>query len=300
MKQPISVLLVPIVLAILFLLSNAPLTPLAAQTGQTAQTAKTTQTVQISQGTSGRLILPTFSSSPDPRAVEAWKENKFSMFIHFGIYSALAGVWEGRPVTRGLSEQIQAHAGIYSDTYAHVADSFDPVRWNADSIALLAKDAGMRSIVITSKHHDGFCMFHSAYTDFNIVDATPFKRDVVKELSDACKRHGLRFGVYFSLIDWHFPQASPISSHNSDFITPEHHQYNMRQVTELMTKYGTISEIWFDMGSQSASQSKELADLVHSLQPDCMISSRIGNDQGDFTVMGDNQEPNYKIGVPWQ
>ena len=239
-------------------------------------------------------------AQPEPRAVEAWKENKFSMFIHFGIYSSLGGVWEGRPVTRGLSEQIQAHAGIYSDTYAHVADSFDPVRWDADSIALLAKAAGMRSIVITSKHHDGFCMFHSAYTDFNIVDATPFKRDVVKELSDACKRHGLRFGVYFSLIDWHFPQASPISSHNSDYITPEHHTYNKKQVTELMTKYGTISEIWFDMGSQSAEQSKELANLVHSLQPDCMISSRIGNDQGDFTVMGDNQEPDYRIGVPWQ
>lgn len=222
------------------------------------------------------------------------------MFIHFGIYSALGGVWDGQKITRGLSEQIQAHAGIYSDTYAHTADHFNPVNWNADSIALLAKASGMRSIVITSKHHDGFCMFHSAYTDFNIVDATPFGRDVVKELSDACKRHGLRFGVYFSLIDWHYPEASPISSHNSDYITPEHHEYNKKQVTELMTRYGTVSEIWFDMGSQSAAQSKELADLVHSLQPDCMISSRIGNDQGDFTVMGDNQEPNYRIGVPWQ
>jgi alpha-L-fucosidase len=222
------------------------------------------------------------------------------MFIHYGIYSVLGGVWDGKPVTRGLSEQIQAHAGIYSDTYAGVAKQFNPLAWNADSVALLAKRGSMNSIVITSKHHDGFCMFHSAYTDFNVVDATPFKRDIVKELSDACRRHGLKFGLYFSLIDWHFPQASPISSHNSDYISPEHHEYNKKQVTELLTNYGSISELWFDMGSQSAQQSRELSDIVHKLQPDCLVSSRIGNDMGDFTVMGDNLEPDYSIGVPWQ
>lgn len=232
--------------------------------------------------------------------ISKWKAQKYSMFIHWGIYSVLGGVWDGKNISRGLSEQIQSHAGIYSDTYAQTAKQFNPTRWNADSVVLLAKAAGMRSVVITSKHHDGFCMFQSAHTDFDIVDATPFKRDVLKELSDACKRHGLRFGVYFSLIDWRFPQASPISSHNSDFITPEHHEYNMKQVTELMTNYGTISEIWFDMGSQRSDQSKALRDLVHRLQPDCMVSSRLGNDMGDFTVMGDNQEPDYRIGVPWQ
>jgi alpha-L-fucosidase len=229
-----------------------------------------------------------------------WRDLKYSMFIHYGIYSVLGGVWDGKQIHRGLSEQIQAHAGIYSDTYASVADEFNPLKWNADSIALLAKSAGMRSIVITSKHHDGFCMFQSDHTDFDVVDATPFKRDIVKELSDACRRHGLKFGLYFSLIDWHYPQASPISSHNSDYITPEHHAYNKKQVTELLTRYGSISELWFDMGSQSIQQSKELRDLVHGLQPDCKVSSRIGNDQGDFTVMGDNQQPDYSIGVPWQ
>ncbi|HEY8934931.1 MAG TPA: alpha-L-fucosidase [Cyclobacteriaceae bacterium] len=239
-------------------------------------------------------------SQPNETKVQQWKDLKYSMFIHYGIYSVLGGVWDGKPVTRGLSEQIQAHAGIYSDTYAAVAKQFNPLAWNADSIALLAKRSGMNSIVITSKHHDGFCMFHSAYTDFNVVDATPFKRDIVKELSDACKRHGLKFGLYFSLIDWHFPQASPISSHNSDYITPEHHEYNKKQVTELLTNYGSISELWFDMGSQSAEQSKELSNIVHTLQPDCLVSSRIGNDMGDFTVMGDNLEPDYSIGVPWQ
>ena len=160
------------------------------------------------------------------------------------------------------SEQIQSHAGIFSDEYAHVADSFLPTKWNADSIALLAKRAGMRSIIITSKHHDGFCMFKTQTTDFNIVDATPFHRDVVKELSEACKRQGLNFGLYFSLIDWHYPQAYPISSHNADFITPEHHEYSKRQLQELLTNYGKISELWFDMGSLTIQQSTELRTLV--------------------------------------
>jgi alpha-L-fucosidase len=222
------------------------------------------------------------------------------MFIHFGIYSQLGGVWEGKQISRGLSEQIQAHAGIYSDTYAKVAKQFNPSRWNADSIALLAKQSGMKSIVITSKHHDGFAMFDSKHTEFDIMDATPYRKDVIGSLSQACERHGLKFGLYFSLIDWHYPQAAPISSHNSDHITPEHHLYNMKQITELLSNYGTVSELWFDMGSMSVEQSREMRDLVHRLQPNCMIGSRIGNDMGDFTVMGDNQEPDYVIGVPWQ
>lgn len=236
----------------------------------------------------------------DPKALKDWQDQKYSMFIHFGIYSVLGGVWDGKPATRNVSEQIQAHAGIYSDEYARIAKQFNPEKWNPDSIVSVAKRAGMRSIVITSKHHDGFCMFKTNTTDFNVVDASPYKRDIIKELSEACKRGGLRFGLYFSLIDWHFPQASPISSSNSDYITPEHVEYNKKQITELLSNYGPISELWFDMGSQSAKESKDLADVVHKLQPDCMIGSRIGNDMGDFNVMGDNQEPDYVIGVPWQ
>ncbi|UYQ94909.1 alpha-L-fucosidase [Chitinophaga horti] len=246
--------------------------------------------------------LTTIVALSQPKsAQQTWKDQKYSMFIHWGaIYSSLGGVWNGKPVTTGYSEQIQAHAGIYSDVYANVAKRFNPQRWKPDSIALLAKAAGMKSVVITSKHHDGFCMFKSAYTTYNVVDATPYKRDVVKELADACKKHNLRFGVYFSLIDWHFPQAYPISSHNSDPITEQHHHYNVEQVTELLTNYGPISEIWFDMGSLTAAQSQELATLVHRLQPDCMVSGRLGNDAGDFCVMGDNDYPNYKIATPWQ
>ena len=231
---------------------------------------------------------------------QEWLDQKFSMFIHFGLYSEYGGVYQGEPVKLGYSEQIQSFAGIFSDWYGATASKFNPTKWNADSIVSLAKEAGMKSIVITSKHHDGFCMYHSQYTPFNIVDATPYGKDLMKELSDACQRGGIGFAVYYSLIDWHFPQAYPISSHNADPITSQHFDYNMNQVREIMTNYGVISEIWFDMGSLTLNQSKELYELVNELQPNCMISGRLGNDYVDFSVMADNEYPDYKIGVPWQ
>ena len=241
-----------------------------------------------------------FSSLAQQKPSQQWLDQKFSMFIHFGLYSVYGGVYDGEPVHRGYSEQIQSFAGIFSDWYANTAQEFNPVKWNPDEIVQLAKDAGMRSIVFTSKHHDGFCMYHSKYTDFNIVDATPYKRDLMKDLADACRRGGIDFAVYYSLIDWHFPQAYPISSHNADPITPEHYQFNLKQVEEIMTNYGDISEIWFDMGSLTSEQSKGLYELVNRLQPNCMISGRLGNDFVDFAVMADNEYPDYKLGVPWQ
>lgn len=231
---------------------------------------------------------------------EEWHDGKYSMFIHFGLYSVLGGVWDGKPVTQGYSEQIQSFAGIFSDWYALTADELDPTAFDADSIVALAERAGMKSIVFTSKHHDGFCMFGTETTDFNSVDATPCGRDFVRELSQACAKAGMRFGLYFSIIDWHYPYAYPISSHNADFVTPQHHELNKAQVTELLTKYGPISELWFDMGSQTPGQSHELYTLVHSLQPDCMVSGRIGNDFYDFSVMGDNRYPDGALQAPWQ
>lgn len=231
---------------------------------------------------------------------QEWLDRKFSMFIHFGLYSVYGGVYEGNPVTRGYSEQIQSFAGIFSDWYANTANEFNPVNWNPDSIVALAKHAGMGSIIFTSKHHDGFCMYHSAHTDFNIVDATPYGRDLMKELAEACARGGIGFGVYFSLIDWHYPQAYPISSHNADPLTPEHYAFNLKQVEEIMSGYGPLTEIWFDMGSLTPEQSKGLYGLVNRLQPQCMISGRLGNDYVDFSVMADNEYPDYPIGVPWQ
>ena len=233
-------------------------------------------------------------------AYNKWHQNKFSMFIHFGLYSVYGGVYNGKPVTFGYSEQIQSFAGIFSDWYADTALQFDPVKFNADEIVSLAKAAGMRSIVITTKHHDGFCMFNTATTEYNSVNATPSKRDYVKELSDACRRGGINFAMYYSLIDWNFPHAYPISSHNCDFITPQHHEFSKAQITELLTNYGPVSELWFDMGSNQPEQSKELYELVHKLQPDCMVSGRLGNGWYDFAVMADNKYPEGALQAPWQ
>ena len=246
------------------------------------------------------LICIGASAQIAQNAYNQWHQNKFSMFIHFGLYSVYGGVYNDKPVTFGYSEQIQSFAGIFSDWYGDTALEFDPVKFNADEIVALAKEAGMRSIVITTKHHDGFCMFKTATTDYNSVDATPSKRDYVKELSDACRRGGINFAIYFSLIDWHFPHAYPISSHNCDFITPQHHEFTKAQVTELLTNYGPVSELWFDMGSNRPEQSKELYELVHKLQPNCMVSGRLGNGWYDFAVMADNKYPEGALQAPWQ
>lgn len=243
------------------------------------------------------LLVKLSSGQQNTGANQQWYDNKYSMFIHFGVYSELGGIWNGNPVTTGYSEQIQMWGGIMSDVYEEYASTFNPEKWNADTIALLAKAAGMRSIVITSKHHDGFCMYHSVHTRFNIVDATALKRDILKELSEACAKHGLNMGLYFSLVDW---TLHPWTTHNANPISQAHHEFNKKQIEELLTNYGPISELWFDMGSLTHQESKELYDLVKMLQPDCMVSGRLGNNQYDFCVMGDNEYPDYKIDAPWQ
>jgi alpha-L-fucosidase len=246
------------------------------------------------------LAFPISADGQDNASFDRWHSDKYSMFIHFGLYSWYGGVWDGKPVTSGYSEQIQSHGGIFGDWYASAAYEFDPVSFDADEIAALARKAGMRSIVFTSKHHDGFCMFDTATTGYDSVEMTPSGRDYVGELAQACASAGLKFGLYFSLIDWNFPHAYPISSHNADPVTPQHHQLNKDQVTELLENYGSISELWFDMGALTPQQSKELYDLVKHLQPDCMVSGRLGNDMYDFAVMPDNFYPDGSLQTPWQ
>ena len=245
------------------------------------------------------LLLSTDKAMAIPKQEPVKDKGRFSMFVHWGLYSVYGGVYRGKNVEWGYSEQIQSFAGIFSDWYARTAEQFSAKKWNADSIAVLAKNAGMDAIVFTSKHHDGFCMYNSKETDFTIMN-TPFGRDALKELSQACKRYGLNLGIYFSLIDWHYPPAYPISSHNADPITPEHHEYNKRQVKELLENYGPVSELWFDMGSLTREQSCELYNLVKNIQPNCRVSGRIGNDYGDFAVMPDNVIPDFVPNKPWQ
>jgi len=244
--------------------------------------------------------VPRSQPRPSAATVAQWQDRKFGMFIHFGLYSEFGGVWQGKNIDNGLSEQIMGNAPIPLDDYAAAAKTFNPTKWDPDAVVALAKSAGMKYIVITTKHHDGFNMFHTAQTKYNIVDATPYHRDIVKELSEACKRGGLGFGVYYSTIDWHEPGMDHYIEGNSNPITDAHARFNAAQLQELLSNYGPITEIWFDMGKPTPEQSNLFATTVHKLQPQTMVSGRVWNYQGDFTVMSDNEVPAYGIDEPWQ
>lgn len=238
----------------------------------------------------------------DPHRAErmaAWQALGFGMFVHWGLYSELGGVWNGKPVEKGYSEQIQGWAKIAPADYAGVARRFAAPKFDADAICALSRDAGARYIVVTSKHHDGFAMFDTQSTDFDIVERTPFAKDPLKLLSDACRKQGLGFGVYFSLVDWHAGHV-PEVEHNSNPIPPAMEPLIERQLRELMTHYGPIAEVWFDMAAPTREQSRRFAAIVRELQPQAAINGRIWNNAGDFVTLGDNESPPPSMRPPFQ
>ncbi|MBS0581612.1 MAG: alpha-L-fucosidase [Proteobacteria bacterium] len=244
---------------------------------------------------------PIASVSGDPALsprLEAWRKLGFGMFVHWGLYSELGGVWQGKPVTRGYSEQIQSFANISSADYAKVAERFTATKFDADAICALAKDAGARYIVVTSKHHDGFAMFDTKSTDYNIVKRTPFGKDPLKLLSTACRKIGLGFGVYFSLVDWYAGHAFDPDNNNPIPVSME--PLIEQQLRELMTNYGTIAEVWFDMSAPTPEQSRKFAAIVRELQPQAAINGRIWNNVGDFVTLGDNQAPPPGLQPPFE
>jgi len=227
-------------------------------------------------------------------ALRRFDENKFGMFIHWGLYAIPAGEWKGRYI-RGIGEWIMFRARIPVSEYEQLAAQFNPVKFNADEWAQLAKDAGMRYLVITSKHHDGFAMFGSKASRYNIVDATPYRKDPMKDLAAACARRGIGFGFYYSQDqDWHEPNAR---GNDWDFPAQRQPQVYLEnkvlpQVRELLTGYGPLSLIWFDTpGLLSVEQVTELRRLVKTLQPSCLLNSRIGHNKGDYLQTGDNAIP---------
>lgn len=229
-----------------------------------------------------------------------WREARFGMFIHWGIYAQAAGYWQGKPVP-GAGEWIMNRAKIPVKEYATLAEQFNPVKFNADEWVALAKAAGMKYIVITSKHHDGFAMFHSAASPFNIYDATPFKRDPLKELSEACQRQGIRLGFYYSQAqDWHHPGGAASGGHWDPAQDGEMDQYIRTiaapQVKEILSNYGPISILWWDT---PVNMTKERADVLRpllSLQPGIITNNRLG---GGYA--GDTDTPEQRIpatGIP--
>lgn len=236
------------------------------------------------------------------KSLQEWKSDHFGMFIHFGVYSKLGGMWKGEKVPY-YGEQIMNHARITVPEYEAVAKGFNPTDFNADEIVELAENAGMKYIVITTKHHDGFCMFDTQTTDYDIVDFTPYGKDVVGQLADACHRHGMKLGFYYSLPDWHYPSSIPHLEPDSttkcwehvnqvysplETITPELEEYIVKQISELLTNYGEVTTLWFDMGLVTPEQSKRFRKVVKSIQPQCLINGRIMNNQGDYMTLPDN------------
>ncbi len=263
--------------------------------------------VALSLVVSGAALAQERAAAPDP-AREArlrwFREAKFGLFVHWGLYAIPAGEWNGKTVP-GIGEWIMNRARIPVREYEALAARFNPVRFDAEAWVRLAEDAGMKYIVITSKHHDGFALFDSKVSRYDVVDATPFKRDVLKELADACGRRGVRLGFYYSQAqDWHEPNGA---GNDWDFGPDDRKGFDRYlrekaepQVRELLTGYGPVALVWFDTPRMmTAERAQRFTDLVRSLQPDTLIDGRLGA-AGDYVSTGDNAIPSRASGEAWE
>ena len=224
------------------------------------------------------VSMPVFSQSsyvPSESNLQARKEfsdSKFGVFIHWGIYSMF-----------GQGEWYMTNAGIDCNEYAKAASGFYPIRFDAKEWVSAIKEAGAKYICFTTRHHDGFSMFDTKYSDYNIVDATPFKRDVVKELAEECKKQGIKLHLYYSHLDWTREDYYPYGRTGRNTGRTKHGNWNdyfnfmNNQLTELLTNYGPIGAIWFDgMWDQPDDfdwRLDEQYSLIHKLQPACMIGN---------------------------
>ncbi len=233
-----------------------------------------------------------------------FREAKFGLFIHWGLYALPAGEWKGQPVP-GIGEWIMNRAQIPVKEYEQLAKKFKPVKFNAEQWVQMAEDAGMKYIVITSKHHDGFAMYHSQVSKYNIYDATPFHRDPIAELAQACAKHHIRFGFYYSQAqDWHEPNGA---GNTWDFGADDQKDFDQYlrtkaepQVKELLSFYGPVCLIWFDTPRMMTKErGQRFVDIVQSLQPACLIDGRLGT-AGDYTSTGDNAIPEVNKEGDWE
>ncbi len=241
------------------------------------------------------LSLPVWATSPRDVDMTWWRDSKYGLFMHWGLYSVIGGEWKGKG---GYGEFVQLNARIPVKEMWEVAKTFNPTQFNAEEWVKYAVDAGMKYLVITSKHHEGFAMYDSEASKFNMVDATPFGRDPLKELSDACDKYGIKFCVYYSLgRDWEDPDVSSnwprVGGRSNDWDFPDeankrferYFERKLRpQVIELLKNYN-VHVLWFDTeGPCTPSQSQALIDLVEQYRPGCLINDRVGNGLGDFVT----------------
>jgi alpha-L-fucosidase len=246
-----------------------------------------------------------------------WREARFGMFIHWGLYAIPAGEWNGKT---DYGEWIRTSAQIPLEEYDKFVQQFNPIQFNAEEWVRMAKDAGMKYIVITSKHHDGFCLFDSKQTEFDVM-STPFKRDLLKELSEACRKAGLKMCWYHSIMDWHHPDYLPRREWEKNRSTAganfdRYVNYMKAQLKELVTNYGEIGVLWFDGEWESTwntQYGRDLYNYVQNLQPNIIINNRVGagrsgmegfTKEGEFA--GDFGTPEQQIpatglpGVDWE
>ena len=251
------------------------------------------------------------------KRMQWWRESRFGMFIHWGLYAVPAGEWKGS--TRH-AEWIRTTAEIPLAEYDKFVPQFNPASFNAEAWVQMAKDAGMKYITITSKHHDGFCLWDSKETDFDIM-STPFKRDVLKELADACRKiGGIKLCFYHSIMDWHHPDYNERRPWEKDRPVEgtdrsRYIRYMKAQLKELITQYGDIGVIWFDgewEGFWTHADGVDLYNYVRSLKPDIIINNRVDKGRGGMAGMttagyaGDFGTPEQEIpetglpGVDWE
>ncbi len=250
-----------------------------------------------------------FSTETAPDARFQWfHQAKVGMFIHWGPYSIAAGEWQGKRGSRDA--HLMNEFRIPLAEYKKLAGTFNPGKFNADAWVKLAKDSGLQYIVYVSKHHDGFAMFDSPSSPYDMVDATPFKRDPLQEIAAACQKHQLKLCVYYSLgrdwsvpgvprggkrcNDWDFP--NPPATAQEDYIEGK----VKPQLRELLTQYGPLGAVWFDTPDQiTAAHSADLRKFILALHPDCLINARIGNNQGDYDIH-EQKIPEAAIRRPWE
>ena len=242
-----------------------------------------------------------------------WREARFGMFIHWGLYAVPAGEYKGQR-SEHVGEWIMEWANIPRVEYEKFASQFNPVKFDAREWVSIAKNAGMKYIVITSKHHDGFAMYDSKISNYDIVDATPYHRDPIKELAAEAKKQGLKFCFYYSIVDWHYPAAyvdapgkDPTAGNRTTKLKPsgkeEYLNYMQGQLRELITKYDP-AVLWFDGEWQdwwTEADGKELYRYVRSLKPDILINNRVGKGrQGMQGMNKTDQEYAGDFGTPEQ
>jgi len=227
-----------------------------------------------------------------------WREARLGMFIHWGLYSIPAGEWQGRPLP-GNGEWIMNEARIPVADYAALTKRFNPVKFDAETWVQVAKEAGMKYLVITAKHHDGFAMFNSAASTYNIVAATPFKRDPLKELAAACVRQGLKLGFYYSQSqDWHHRGGAGNFWDSSQ--AGDYDQYletvAVPQVKELLSHYGPVAVLWYDTPRHMTMDRAEKFLPLHVMQPGLIFNNRLLTaDPTGGTMLGDTETPEQFI-----